>query len=304
MSQNEKDMPRAKKLAAKLMLSAFKILKDSGGQLAGRDVMVRIEKALTLDDWEKARYEKSGHIRWQSVLHFYSIGCIKAGYLRKHKGTWFLSPEGEESIKLGEAGLIESVEKAYREWRERNQPNQTDENIPESLPEEKETSPSLTLDQNEDIAFEGIRDFIFAKPPYEFQDLVAALMRGMGYYIPFVAPPGKDGGVDIIAYLDPLGTKSPRIKIQVKHRPNGSVSIPEIRQLIGTLGKDGDVGMLVCSGTFTRDSIETVRHGTPHVELVDIRRLISLWQEFYPKLSDEDKNLLPLRPIYFLEPML
>jgi len=36
---------------------------------------------------------------------------------------------------------------------------------------------------------------------------------------------------------------------------------------------------------------------------VDLNRFITLWQEFYDKLKDEDKNLLPLRPIYFLAPI-
>lgn len=31
------------------------------------------------------------------------------------------------------------------------------------------------------------------------------LPRAMDYYTPFIAPKGKDGGIDIIAYLDPLG---------------------------------------------------------------------------------------------------
>ena len=42
-------------------------------------------------------------------------------------------------------------------------------------------------------------------PPYQFQDLVAALLRAMGYHVAWVAPPGKDGGTDIVAYTDPLG---------------------------------------------------------------------------------------------------
>lgn len=41
----------------------------------------------------------------------------------------------------------------------------------------------------------------------------------MGYYIQSVAPRGKDGGIDIVAYTDPLGAKIPRIKVQVKHKP-------------------------------------------------------------------------------------
>jgi restriction system protein len=36
--------------------------------------------------------------------------------------------------------------------------------------------------------------------------------------------------------------------------------------------------------------------------LIDLDRLIALWQEFYPKLTDEDKNRLPLVPIYFYAP--
>jgi restriction system protein len=33
---------------------------------------------------------------------------------------------------------------------------------------------------------------------------------------------------------------------------------------------------------------------------MDIDEFIELWQQLYYKLSDEDKNLLPLRSIYFL----
>jgi len=33
---------------------------------------------------------------------------------------------------------------------------------------------------------------------------------------------------------------------------------------------------------------------------VDLPRFITLWQEFYQKLTDEDKTKLPLFPIYLL----
>jgi restriction system protein len=53
-------------------------------------------------------------------------------------------------------------------------------------------------------------------PPYDTQDLVAGLLKALGYHIEWVSPPGKDGGIDIIAHIDPLGTRPPRIKVQVK----------------------------------------------------------------------------------------
>ena len=54
--------------------------------------------------------------------------------------------------------------------------------------------------------------------PYEFQHLVADLLRAMSYHVSWVAPPGKDGGVDILAWPDALGTSPPRIKVQVKRQ--------------------------------------------------------------------------------------
>ena len=121
----------------------------------------------------------------------------------------------------------------------------------------------------------------------------------MGYYTPFVAPKGKDGGVDVVAYRDPLGTESPRIQVQIKHRQS-SASVQEVRQLMGLLQKEGDVGIFVSTGGFTPDAKITARGSHIHVELIDLRRFIGLWQEFYNKLTDEDKSLLPLTPIYFL----
>ena len=42
------------------------------------------------------------------------------------------------------------------------------------------------------------------------------------------------------------------------------------------------------------------RESREHIELIDFDRFISLWVEYYPKMTDEQKNSLPLHPIYFL----
>ena len=123
----------------------------------------------------------------------------------------------------------------------------------------------------------------------------------MGYFTPYVSARGKDGGLDIIAYKDPLGTISPRIKVQVKHR-GASATVHEVRQLMGLLQKDGDIGIFISSGGFTPDAKATARSSNIHVELIDLNRFINLWQDFYQKLTDEDKSLMPLLPIYFLAP--
>jgi restriction system protein len=130
--------------------------------------------------------------------------------------------------------------------------------------------------------------------------MVAALLRAMNYHTPFISPKGKDGGLDIIAYNDPLGSTAPRLKVQVKHRPDASIPVDDIRSLTGLLNKDGDIGLFVTSGHFTSESTRSARESHRHIRLLDIDEFISLWQEFYLKLNDEDKNKLPLHAIYFL----
>lgn len=291
-----KEFSPTRKSAAKTLLTAFIILREAGAQLPGREVIEKIPKKIDLTEWEKEKYEKTGYIRWESILHFYTIGATKAGLLRKYKGLWILTPEGEESIKLGGHGLIEKIDSAYKKW---DQENKNIEDINRN-PATNDKFQKATLEQLENKALEGLRDYIIQKNPYEFQDLVAALIRAMGYYTPFISPKGKDGGIDIIAYQDPIGANEPRIKIQVKHKPDTIIPVDDIRSLMGVLNKDGDVGMLVTSGRFTAEGVRQARDSKMHVELIDFEKFISLWQDFYTKMPDEDKNLLPLYAIYFL----
>ena len=303
----EKKLSKSTATAAKVIYAALQALKDNGGELPSSSVFNEVEKRVEFDAWEKNQYETTGNIRWRAILSFHSIGPIKAGFLVKKKGIWYLTPEGEAALKLGSMGLLNATNEAYKKWSKEN-PRKTvaesEETVleGEGVPVAVEENPPINLDQIEQMATESLNEYIKSKNAYEVQDLVAALLRGMGYYTPFVAPKGKDGGVDIIGYRDPLGTVSPRIKVQVKHRQSTPATVQEIRQLIGLLQKDGDVGLFVSTYGFSPDAKATARNSHVHVELIDLQRLVSLWQEFYPKLTDEDKNRLPLLPIFFLAP--
>jgi len=285
--------------AAKTVFATFEILKNADGNLPSKEVMNQIPEKVNLTDWEKERYEKTGYIRWQSILHFYTIDCSKAGYLRKQKGIWYLTEEGEGAMSLGAVALLKTASQKYRKWdKKRKAENEVEPE--EEFPEEK--IQQATIEQLEVNAIEGIKEYLKDLNPYEFQDLVAALLRSMGYFTPFISPKGKDGGIDIIAFQDPLGANAPRIKVQVKHRPDVAIPVDEIRGLLGLLNKEGDIGLFVTSGRFTTDSQRFARDSHIHVKLIDGDTFIGLWKDFYSKLSDEEKNLLPLQPIYFLGP--
>src|SRR3989304_1834154 len=253
MTKDREPSP-SRALAAKVTHAALSILRDNGKEMPIRTLLAKVEKAVKLDDWAQERYEKSGYVRWESILHFYSIGCVKAGQLVKKKGVWYLTPEGEEALKLGPEKLLEQIDTSYEKWREEHPKVQE--------PEVEEEAPSqvVSYDDVEQRAIEGLQQYINSKNAYEFQDLVAALLRGMGYHTPFVAPKGRDGGVDIVAYRDPLGTESPRIQVQIKHRQSAA-TVQEVRQLMGLLQKEGDVGIFVSTAGFTPDGRKNSREG-------------------------------------------
>ncbi len=123
----------------------------------------------------------------------------------------------------------------------------------------------------------------------------------MGYHVPFVAPPGRDGSIDIIAYKDPLGTSAPRIKVQVKHREQ-KLAVREVRELEGLLRKEGDIGLIVSSSGLTAEVEREIRASTKHIETMDLNRLIQLWQQHYDTIREPGKALLPLVRLYFLAP--
>lgn len=291
---------KSQQIAEKTIFAAFKILKEAGGEMRGKDVENKIRETVTFDEYESHRYEKTGYVRWESIMHFYTIDCIKAGFLRKNKGIWILTDEGEKAIKLGPEKLLSTASKLYREWDSKRKKESVEADIDGFNDEDSSQVQKSIISQYEDEAFNGIRNFIINKNPYEFQDLVAALLKAMGYYISEIAQRGPDGGIDIIAYTDPLGTRQPRIIVQVKHRPNDSVSSDEVQKLAGTLKRNSDVGIFVTSGNFSKPAIKEARESREHIELIDFNRFTSLWQEYYIKMDDEQKTLLPLHPIYFL----
>jgi restriction system protein len=166
--------------------------------------------------------------------------------------------------------------------------------------DDEEIAATSTLEEAEEAAWADISNHLRGLSPYEFQDLVAALVEAMGYHVAWVAPPGPDRGIDIIAGLDPLGIKDPRIKVQVKHRPDTKTPPDQLRSFMAVLS-DKDVGIFVASGGFTREAESEARtQESRRITLIDLQRLVELWIEHYERISDTQRQLLPLRPIHYL----
>ena len=281
------------------MYAAMTILSKNGGSMPIRTLVQEIEKAVDLTPWEKEVLE-TGNIRWQSNMHFTSVDFVRSGFLVKKKGVWSITPEGEEAIKLGPDKLRDLAWQRYNEWYRSTKSAEVTEPI-ETVDQDNDPAKEnmIELETLEERAANGIREFLKNKNPYEFQDLVAALLKAMGYFIQSVAPRGKDGGIDIVAYVDPLGAQTPRIKVQVKHKPDTVTGASDVRALLGVL-KTGDIALFVTSGTYSGDARHAASSGDKFIRLIDGDEFIEMWQSYYDKMTDEDKNMLPLKRIAFL----
>lgn len=159
--------------------------------------------------------------------------------------------------------------------------------------EEEETPPFY--EEIKAQADELIADLISHLDPYDFQDLVAALLRAMGFRAVSTSA-GRDRGVDIVAHPDPLGFGRPRIKAQVKHRKD-STGGPEMRSFIATL-REGENGLYVSTGGFTRDAEVEARGAREPVTLLDREDFIRILLEYYEDLEPEYKAKVPLRRVW------
>ncbi len=289
-----------------LLHTALVILKENGGQLPSRAVATELERKLTFTEYEKGTLEKTGNVRWHSILHFYSIDVQKAGWLIKKGGVWYLTPEGEQNLSLTPLDFIDKANVAYKAWRNTTkkeiEKNELSVGQQEDVEEVSERIRLTNFEQARELARQKLVEYVSNADPYDFQDMVGALLRGMGYHTPFIAPRGKDGGIDIIAYRDPFGVQPPRMKVQVKHRESTKATVQEINQLIGVLNQD-DVGLFVSTAGFTPDASSAIRASHKHVEKIDLDGFIDLWVEYYDKLKEDDKSLIPLRKIHFLAPV-
>lgn len=291
-----------KRSAMRTLYAAFDILIKNNNELPRKELIEKITQQVQFENWELERYESNGQLKWLTIFLFYSIDCIKAGWLVKNKGVWYLTPEGVAAYLLGAEKLLEEAGKAYREWKSNESKVAIDTEKPEDHLNITDTQvQQATLDELAAQADEGIGNYLDAIDEYKFQDLCAALIEAMGYYIDFIAPKGKDGGIDIVAYKDPLGFERPRLKIQVKKRIESNKSTTdEIKILKSVLHKNEDIGIFITGSTFTRDARMFARQSDIHIRLIDRQDLIQLWRENYPKLSAQSKALLPLQAIYFL----
>lgn len=283
----------------KLMRTLFEILLEHPDGVQASAALAEVEKRVPPTDYENGSYPSGGR-RYEKIVRFATVDLVKAGWMLKDKGIWSATDVGREAF----AQLTDPTEfykravQLYHEWKAAQPEGEVSD---ETKPEVIAATPSQTFEEAEERAWAEIWDYLQRIDPYELQRLVAGLLEAMGYHVSWIAPPGKDGGMDVLAWTDPLGTRPPRIKTQVKRRRD-NIAVDELRSFMALLGED-DVGLFVTTGGFTKDAQDEARTQEKRkITLIDRQRLVELWIEYMDKIGEDARQLLPLKPIYFLAP--
>lgn len=148
----------------------------------------------------------------------------------------------------------------------------------------------------ESQALERIKDRVNELDWDDMQQLVAGILRAMGYKTQ-VSPPGSDRGKDIVASPDGFGFEHPRIVVEVKHR-KGQMGSQDIRSFLGGRHKD-DRGLYVSTGGFTKDAQYEADRASIPLAMWTLDHVVRALIEHYDATDAETKRIVPLKRLYW-----
>lgn len=215
-------------------------------------------------------------VKWLGEIHRDTINTSTKNTLGAISTLFLLSPDATKELETRLAGKPTIVE---------IDPVEAIEEIENLAKDLRAQSRELIKDQITRLDWE------------EMQELVAGLLRAMGYKTR-VSPAGPDRGKDIIASPDGFGFEQPRIVVEVKHRPGTSMGAPELRTFLGGRHTD-DKGLYVSTGGFTKEARYEADRASIPLALLDLDSLVKEIIRHYGEMDVEAKSLIPLTNIYW-----
>lgn len=174
------------------------------------------------------------------------------------RGIWALSKADIDITKLDHIEIVRKV-------REQDKPSQlktkaTKDQIEQEIAEE--------VDNTEEWK-EKLLNVLYNITPAAFERLAQRLLRESGFFQVEVTGKVGDGGIDGKGIVRVSGLLSFHVIFQCK-RYKGSVTPSQIRDFRGAMQGRADKGLVITTGTFTREAIkEATRDGAPPIDLID-----------------------------------
>lgn len=177
------------------------------------------------------------------------------------RGIWSLSKSDIDISKLDYIEIVRTV-------REQIKPIQQKEKTKKEVENEAEQEITDEVDNTEGWK-EKLLNILYDISPAAFERLAQRLLRESGFFQVEVTGKVGDGGIDGKGIVRVSGLLSFHVIFQCK-RYKGSVSPSQIRDFRGAMQGRADKGLVITTGSFTREAIkEATRDGAPPIDLID-----------------------------------
>jgi restriction system protein len=177
------------------------------------------------------------------------------------RGIWAILQSDIDVSNLSNTEIVRFVrEKSTIEKIDKR----TEDSLSDSLQKEVENEVENTEQWKNNLL-----SILYKITPSAFERLAQRILRESGFSQVEVTGKVGDGGIDGKGIVRVSGLLSFHVIFQCK-RYKGSVSPSQVRDFRGAMQGRADKGLIITTGTFTREAIkEATRDGAPPIDLID-----------------------------------
>lgn len=255
----------------KLFNPLLAAIRQLGGSASIREQERVVAEILNLSDREVNEIHRGNRSKLSYRLAWARNYLKRFGLLDNSKrGVWSLTAEGLKTTEVDKTQVKRFVVDLDR--------NGKDEEIEKEVEKEESWEDELL-------------SILKAMSPQAFERLCQRLLRESGFIQVEVTGRSGDGGIDGKGVVRVGGLLSFHVLFQAK-RYKGSVSPTIVRDFRGALVGRADKGLIITTGTFTRDArLEAQRDGATPIDLIDGEDLAQKLKELGIGVEVKVKNL-------------
>ena len=250
-----------------MLIPTIQALQALGGSGTIEEIYEKVVQLLNIPD----QFLEISHGNTSQSEVEYRLAWSRT-YLKKYgllenstRGVWSLVSTSLNPNDLDAREIVKSV-------RQIDKNKLISSESSDELSEAIETPNNLTWQQH-------LHKIFLSLDPSAFERLVQRLLRESGFIQVQVTGKSGDGGIDGVGIARINGFLSFHVLFQCK-RYQGSVTASQIRDFRGAMQGRTDKGLLITTGTFTRDAIkEATRDGAPPIDLIDGEQLVQRLKE-------------------------
>lgn len=249
-----------------LINPCLQALHNLGGSGTNDEIEAEVSKLLKLSEDQANEIHRGNVTKLDYRLRWARNYLKRAGLLdNSSRGVWSLTDKGKSLKKVDVKELVRQVAALSATAKKRKQFEEPAEETEDEVDE---------LNWQEDLL-----DVIKAIPAAAFERLSQRLLRELGFKNVEITGKAGDGGIDGKGILNIGSIITFRVVFQCK-RYRDTVSAGVVRDFRGAVQGRADKGLLITTGTFTRDArAEAQRDGALAIDLMDGNELAQKLKE-------------------------